>query len=230
MTDKNLQLEEYINQITLEMSQHTTSTFINLNKAKKKEIVLAICREAAKLSDPTEINIKEVAKTGKISVGSLYKYFEKRENMINYIIDLIREYIVQGMKYSLKELLKLPLNSAMYYYCIGSEIWSKEEKELTYFYYQAAYCGNDRLTRELVHPVAISFQSTVKELLKKAVESGEIELNSSLENCGAFTHRSLLAIADSLVYKNLQKYYFPTGFSREKLEEYIAAVINGISK
>lgn len=229
MNEHKLQLEEYIDSISLQLTEYTTPTFTKLSGIKKKNIVLAICQEASSISNPTEVNIKEVAKRGKIAVGSLYKYFINRENMINYIINLIREYILAGMEYSLQELLKYPINEALYYYCMGSEVWSKEENILTYFFYQSAYCGSNRLTKELVHPAALSFEKTVKRILENAIKKEGLTLNNSIDHCSAFVHRSLLSIADSLIYKNLQDYYFPAGFSKDNITAYIDTIINGIT-
>lgn len=229
VNDSIIALEEYIDYLSKEYITLVTPTFQNISKSKKKSITLAICRVAAKLSDPTKINIKEVAKEGNISVGSLYKYFINRENMISYIIRLVRDYILAGMDFALKELSSLSLDLALYYYCAGSTQWSNEEKTLSFFFYQAAYCGSDKLSKELVFPLSQSFQHTLKNILESAISRNEIKLNKDIDYCVGFLHRSLLPITDSEIYPNLQYYYFPEGFNENNIKKYINTIISCIS-
>lgn len=230
MDESIITLEEYISELSKKFTLLVTPRYLSISNSKKKSIVMAICNVAAKLSDPTKVNIKEVAKEGGISIGSLYKYFINRENMIRYIIALVKDYIILGMSIAEKELKALPLFQSLYYYCLGSSQWSKEEKTISFFFYQAAYCGNSKLSKELVASVSKSFQHTLKVILNAAVSRGEIKLNNDVNYCVGILHRSLLPITDSEIYPNLQYYYFPEGFNKENIETYIKTMIKSISK
>lgn len=222
--------ENSINLLSNSLKEYTTSTFLNLDKEKKTHLVLSICRVASKIPDPTALNIKIVAKEGGISVGALYKYFGNRENMVNFTISIVREYTLAGMDYAIKELVKFPLEEALYYYCTGASHWSKEESTLAYFFYQSSYCGNIELLESLVKPVTDSFLLTLTKILEVAIFRGEIILVEDLDYCITYLHRSLIPIADAEIYKNIESYYFPQGFNKEEIRRYIKTIIRGISK
>ena len=66
-----------------------TSTFHNLPEGKKKRILDAAIKEFGQ-RNIDEGNIANIVKDAKISRGSLYQYFESKEDLYTYLFDTLR--------------------------------------------------------------------------------------------------------------------------------------------
>lgn len=223
-----LNIVNFIDDLSFQHTSLVTKTFLNLNSEKKVKILLAIVEEASDRGDPETLNIKKVAERGSMAVGTLYKYFTNRDNMISYTIEIIKSYIIEGMKYVTDILKDLPLDQALYYFCTGSKEWSESERKLSYFYYQASYGSNINLTETLVKPVSNSFLLCVETILKTAAKRDSITFNHDIETCALFLYRYLVPAADSMVYTNLQTYLNPKEDNSLSLELSLKLLLKAI--
>lgn len=221
-------LVQYIDSLCMgpEPEKLVTPRFRNLDAVKKVQVVEAVCKEAVVRSDPSDLNIKDAAKAGSIAVGTLYTYFTNRENMLLFVILVVKEFIIRGMQLSEKYLKMLPFPAALYYYCIGGLMWSEEEKPLAGFFFKAAYSGNRMLADLLVKPAAVCFRQVLYNLLEKAFRKRK--LKKSLEFYTDLLYTSLIPLADSLIYPELGPYFTPGGINKRKLKERISSLISCI--
>ncbi|MDA3852481.1 MAG: TetR/AcrR family transcriptional regulator [Spirochaetaceae bacterium] len=219
-----------IDRISQNFPHLVTPTFLKLQAEKKAQVILGILQEAAQRGDPTTLNIKLVAQKASISVGALYKYFTKRENMMVFTIGVIRQYLVNTMEYSTDLLKQLPLRDALYYFCVGSQQWNEEEKTLGYFFYQAAYGTNTFLSEELVKPAAQAIYRTLEEILQEASSRDNITLLFDLNFCTSLLYRSLVPLADCLIYPQLKYYLNPQWEDPLPIYETIDILLKSIIK
>lgn len=64
-----------------------TVTFYNLKEEKKNAIIAAVRKEFSRI-DLIDMSVKNIVEDAKIARGSFYQYFESREDLIEYIINM----------------------------------------------------------------------------------------------------------------------------------------------
>lgn len=64
-----------------------TVTFYNLKEEKKNAIIAAVKKEFSRI-DLIDMSVKNIVEDAKIARGSFYQYFESREDLIEYIINM----------------------------------------------------------------------------------------------------------------------------------------------
>lgn len=215
------ELEQYTALISRRYSTLVTPVFMNCKDSKKCSIVLAVCEESSRKISPLDINIKEVAKFAGVSVGALYKYFTNRENLLSFTVFFVRDYMLDVMQQSTEALSELPFTEALYYYVAGAASWSDTERTLALFFYKAVYAGESELQDDLVLPLSRAFKHCIHRLIENAVKKQEIELHLDVEAAATVLYQSLVPIADSLCYPELQNYFFPNGLSDADIRQLI---------
>src|SRR4030065_672288 len=79
----------------LQMEQRglVTRTFRRLDIERQKAVIQAILEESAERG-AHNLNVKNVAQRSNVPVGSLYQYFDDRQAMVGFAVQLCVDYIV----------------------------------------------------------------------------------------------------------------------------------------
>ena len=186
------QLHSYI--LQLEQEGLVTRTFRRLDPARQQAVLTAILDEAVE-KGPTALNIKQVAKRAGVSVGALYTYFENRDGMLNFAIELCARFVTDILNSFRPYLAALPLREALTGYLVGGVEWGKTQAGLLRLFARAAYYGDPELAEPLVRPVATALRQMVHDILAQAAERGEIRQDVDLEATTRVIHALMIAIA-----------------------------------
>ena len=74
-----------------------TNTFLNLSEEKQKKIIDAANKEFERV--PIEqVSIKNIVETAEIARGSFYQYFEDKDDLFEYVINLKMGDMEKNMK------------------------------------------------------------------------------------------------------------------------------------
>jgi len=222
------QLHSYI--LQLEQEGLVTRTFRRLDPARQQAVLTAILDEAVE-KGPTALNIKQVAKRAGVSVGALYTYFENRDGMLNFAIELCARFVTDILNSFRPYLAALPLREALTGYLVGGVEWGKTQAGLLRLFARAAYYGDPELAEPLVRPVATALRQMVHDILAQAAERGEIRQDVDLEATTRVIHALMIAIGDSqlLPYLNTYLQVSDEEISAERvLEALLTLVLEGL--
>jgi TetR/AcrR family transcriptional regulator len=192
--------------VQFEQEGLVTRTFRRLDPEKQQAIVYAILEEANQ-KGPSAINIKEVARTAGVSIGSLYQYFGSRDGLLNFAVALCVRYMVDMFNQFSPILSPLPLRDALRYYLLGGIEWGQMEQGLVRFFGQAAYHGDTQLSESVVRPIAAQMRNMMMEILTRASERGEISNDIDLEATARVINALILAVGDASLFPHLNNYY-----------------------
>ena len=71
-----------------------TNTFLNLSEEKQKKIIDAANKEFERV--PIEqVSIKNIVETAEIARGSFYQYFEDKDDLFEYVINLKMDHLIK---------------------------------------------------------------------------------------------------------------------------------------
>lgn len=76
-------------------------TFFNLNKEKQDKIIDAALNEFAK-ENIGEASINQIVKEANISRGSFYTYFTDKYELVHYLIDLVKDILLEKIEFKFK--------------------------------------------------------------------------------------------------------------------------------
>lgn len=197
-------LQSYIQQ--LEQEGKVTRTFRRLDSARQQAVVNSILEEATE-KGPASLNIKEIALRANVSVGSLYQYFPNRDGLLDFAIELCVRYVTNMFDMSRPYLKVMPLRDALKaYLSVGIE-WGKIETGLVRFFGRAAYQGDPDLAERVVRPVAEAMRMIIFEMLKEAVQRGEIRPDVDLESASRLVNGLMIVVGDSQLFPYLNTYF-----------------------
>lgn len=196
--------------LQLEAEGIVTRTFRRLDPERQEAILTAILDQAAERG-PSAINIKQVAGHAGVSVGSLYTYFNNREGLLNFAIELCTRFSVGAFESYKPYLSSLPLYEGLPAYLSGGIEWSREQAGLVRLFARAAYQGDPELQARLVAPIADSLREIVQEMLDRAFERGEIRPDIDREAVGRIIHALTVAVGDSQLLPYLNTYFQVVG-------------------
>ena len=190
--------------LQLEKEGKVTRTFRRLDPERQKAVLNAILDEAAERG-PASLNIKEIARRGNVSVGSLYQYFPDREGLLDFAIELCVRYSTGIFQEYRPVLAAMPLKEALNAYMLGGLEWGQTTTGLVRFFGRAAYQGDPELTERLVRPIATVMRETMQEILAQAVARGEIRPDVDVEAATRIVNALTIGIGDSqlLPYLNI---------------------------
>lgn len=147
------------------------STFANISEDKRRCILETAIREfASKGYDGTNINI--VAKKAGISVGSMYKYFESKEDLFLFIIDIC----IQVLEDTIKKVIESDEGFMKKVERIIREIQrtSRESSDLIRLYNEMTTIGNKDLAERVSRDIESISAKAYSELISKGMLKGEI--------------------------------------------------------
>ena len=147
------------------------STFANISEDKRRHILETAIREfASKGYDGTNINV--VAKKAGISVGSMYKYFESKEDLFLMIIDIC----MQVLEDTINKVIESDDSIMSKVERIFREIQrtSRESKDLICLYNEMTTIGNKDIVERISRDIESISAKAYTELILKGQEKGEI--------------------------------------------------------
>jgi AcrR family transcriptional regulator len=192
--------------LQLEHEGKVTRTFRRLDPQRQQAVVNAILEEAAERG-PATLSIKEIARRGNVSVGSLYQYFPNREGLLDFAIELSLRFSIGVFKEYQPVLAAMPLKEALNAYLMGGLEWGQMATGLVRFFGRAAYQGDSHLAERVVRPVATVMRETIQEILAQAVARGEIRPGVDVEAATRIVNALTLVISDSQLLPYLNIYF-----------------------
>ncbi len=190
----------------LERRKIITSTFMRLNSSRREAIVAGILEEAA-LKGPASINIKEVARRAEVPVGSLYQYFNRRQGLIDFAIEVITKQMIEAFKTFSPYLADMPLRDALRAYLQGGDELATEYGGYYQFFARAAYQDRTALSDRVVQPVAEAMLNMTRDILAGARSRGEISPEIDFEAAVRLINTLIIAVYDSQFLPQLNSYY-----------------------
>jgi len=216
--------------LQLEQEGLVTRTFRRLDLERQQAITLAILEEAID-KGPAALNIKEVARRAQVSVGSLYTYFENRDTLLDFAVELCARYIVDEFDRYRPMLAAMPLQDALAAYLVGGVTWGQTQVNLLRFFARAAYHGDPNLLERLVRPVGLKLREMVQDIFQAAAERGEIREDIDIATTARLVNALMIAVGDSQLLPYLNTYFqvFDDGISPEQsLPVLIDLIIGGV--
>lgn len=192
--------------LQLEQKGLVTRTFRRLDPARQQVVIDAILEEAVE-KGPASINIKEIARRAGVSIGSLYMYFNNREGLLAFAVELCVRFMVDMFDIIDPMLASVPLREGLTMYLSGGIEWSKTMTGLIMFFVRAAYQGDPRLGEQVVRPVADSMRKTVNNMLTQAIARGEVRPDIDLEATTRVIHALIIAVGDAQLLPYLNTYF-----------------------
>jgi AcrR family transcriptional regulator len=191
--------------LELERSGLVTRTFRRLDPERQQLVLNAILEEAIERG-PTAINIKQVAVRAGVSVGSLYNYFENRETLLDFTIELCTRYMLDIFTAYKPMLVSMPIREGLMAYLLGGLEWSRTQMGLVRFFLRATYQGDPILQKRVVDPISEVMLEIVREMLKQALARGEVREDIDLEATTRVVHALMIAVGDSQLLPYLNSY------------------------
>jgi AcrR family transcriptional regulator len=192
--------------LQLEQDGLVTRTFRRLDSERQQAVIAAILDEAGE-HGPTSINIKRVAKRANVSIGSLYQYFNSREGLMTFTVELCVRLVTDAFDEYRAVLAAMPLREALAAYLAGGLEWGQTQTGLVQFFARAAYHGDPQLGEQVVRPIANVMREMVHDILTHAAARGEIRSDVDLEATTRVVHALTIAVGDSQLLPYLNTYF-----------------------
>jgi len=183
-----------------------TGTFIQLDPSRREGVVNGILEESA-LKGPTQINIKEVARRAGVSIGSLYQYFNHRQGLLDFAIEIITRQMVASLTYFKPYMTELPLREALSAYLQGGFEMAKEYQGYIHYFMRAAYQGDPVFTERVVRPIAVIMLDITRDILAAAQLRGEVRQDIDFEATARLINTLIIAVYDAQFLPYLNTYY-----------------------
>jgi len=204
MLDDWSQFPAYV--LQMEQRGLVTRTFRRLDIERQKAVIQAILEESAERG-PQNLNVKNVAQRSNVPVGSLYQYFDDRQAMVGFAVQLCVDYVLALFEESRQYLRAMPLREALTSYLSYGVEWSREQAWMLKLFARAAYQGDPDLAESLVRPVATAMRETTREILVEAKARGEIRPEVDLEAAARVVNALIIAVADPVLMPHLNIYF-----------------------
>jgi|WetSurMetagenome_2_1015567.scaffolds.fasta_scaffold107238_1 AcrR family transcriptional regulator len=217
--------------VALQERGFITKTLVRLNPLRREAIVTGILEEAA-LKGPTQINIKEVARRAGVSVGSLYQYFNHRQGLLDFAIEIVTRQMAEALTYFKPYLTEMPLREALKAYIQGGYELVKEYQGYIQYFMRAAYQGDPVLVARVVQPVARVMLEMTRDILDGARLRGEIRPGIDIEATSRLANTLIIAVYDAQFLPHLNTYYQLTdeNVTRERILDNMLSLIENALK
>ncbi len=191
----------------MDLLKHHKATFDNISKEKRERIINAATMEFA-LKGFENANINSIAKKADVSVGSLYKYFENKQDMFLTII----HYSIATMEDMLNELLESDEDILLKVEHIIRTIqnYSKQNPLIVKLYNVMTSENNPRFASQF----AFEMESMTARIYRTAIERGKKTGDVREDIDSAFAAYLL-----DNIFMNLQ-FSYACDYYRERLKIY----------
>ncbi len=147
-------------------------------------------------------NINEIAKLAGISIGSMYSYFESKEDLFLAMVEKGLELLDRAMadccpeEGTILEVLERLFRVAIRY--------TEKHPDMCRLYLLITTDNMKVQTERLSDRAEISFRSMYKELLKRAVKKGEVRKDIDLDMAALFIDNAVVMLQFSLTSRYYQ--------------------------
>lgn len=206
--------------LLLEAEGKVTRTFRRLDPDRQWSVVEAIVAEAAERGSQA-MQVKSVAARAGIAVGSLYRYFPRREGMLDVAVEVTAGFLTASLGSYESAMAQLPLRDGLGCYLSAGVEWSAANLGLLSFFAQAAYAGSPGAADTLVRPVAQSMKRLIRALLDGALARGELRDGVDVESATRLVLALTTAVGDAELIPHLNDYYllFDAEHSPEQIRD-----------
>ena len=191
--------------LQLEQEGWVTRTFRRLDPERQQAVITAILDEAEE-KGPAAINIKQVAERAGVSIGSLYQYFDNREGLLTFAIELCVRLVKDAFNQYRAALAAMPLREALAAYLMGGLEWGQTQAGFIQFFARAAYQGDPQLSERVVLPIANVMREITQDILTQAAKRGEVRPDMDVEAAARVINALLIAVGDSQLVPHLNTY------------------------
>mgnify|MGYP001116309080 CR=1 FL=1 len=139
-----------------------TRTFRRLDLPRQLSIIDAILEESA-FNGPAEMNIKKVAARARVSIGSLYQYFNNKQGLLDFATALTVQQTITTFNEFLPYLDQLTFQEAYQIYLSYGLEWGNKEKQFVRMFVTAVYLEDERHQKKGIG--RILFSKAVNHLL-----------------------------------------------------------------
>ena len=201
-----------------------TQTFLNLPSEKQARILNAAIEEFGK-RNVQEANISNIVATAGISRGSLYQYFENKEDMYIYIFDTLRSersnYVKPAYEYYKKEPF---IRFFEEFYMRDSEYLLRNESHIELGKQLYSYAHG--VSRKLIQRIQTQYRETFLIAIEFDKERNYIsdEVDSS-----ALADLCVHLVTDVFIFQSIAKQVSLNNL-REHMRKTLFIIQNGISK
>lgn len=204
--DDLIPIEIYPLILELEQKDLVTRTFRRLDPNHQRAIIAAILAEAGERG-PALINIKRVAERAEVSTGSLYQYFNSRQGLLDFAIELVVHTTTQSFGSTRPYFTEMTVAQAISVYLAEGIAWSQAEAGFTRFFATAAYHGDPELGECVVRPIGVVLLDLIRTILTQGAERNEIRADLDLEATVRVVNALLIAVGDAQLLPYLNTYY-----------------------
>lgn len=218
LTEEDLAWQSQV--LRLESEGMVTRAFRRLDPPRQRGVIEAIIAEASEYG-PRGMQVKRVATRAGVAVGSLYRYFPRREGMLEAATGIVAGYLTGSLDGYRPLLATLPLRDGLAAYLSGGVEWGEAHRGLLSFFVRAAYAGEPGYAETLVRPVARSLQGLLRAVIEAAAGRGELRDGTDPEVAIRLVQAITTAVADAELLPHLNGYYllFDRGFPAERIRE-----------
>jgi AcrR family transcriptional regulator len=190
----------------LEQKGLVTRTFRRLDIARQMTIITAIMQESS-LHGPAGMNIKKIATRAGVSIGSLYQYFNNKEGLLNFAIELAVQQTVESFNTFLPYLDQLTFKEAYSIYLSAGLEWGEAQQQFVRFFAKAAYQDHPDLADSVVKPISTCMLSIIRIMVQKGQQRGEIRSDIDTEAVARILHALSIVIGDAALLPYLNTYF-----------------------
>lgn len=201
-----------------------TRTFLNLPEEKQKRILNAAIEEFGK-RNVQEANLSNIISMAGISRGSLYQYFENKEDMYVYVFDTLRSQRSEYVKPAFKLYKKAPfLDFFIDFYVRDSEYLLKNPSHLELG--KHLYTHGHGISRRLISRI----QTKYRGIFLVAIEyDKEHNIISNQVDSAVLSDLCVHFATDVFIFQSLGS-HLSLGNLREHMEKTLYIIKNGIIK
>ena len=192
--------------LELEQDGKVTRTFRRLDPDRQQAVITAILDEATE-KGPTDLNIKQVAERAGIAVGSLYSYFNKRDGLLDFTVELCVRITRNMFEMARPFLIETPIRESLKMYISGGLEWGETQAGFWRFFARAAYHSDSALSDQVVRPIATVMREIVAGMLDAAIARGEVREDIDREATARLIHSLTIAVGDAQMLPYLNNYF-----------------------
>ena len=192
--------------LELEQAGKVTRTFRRLDPDRQQAIITAILDEAIE-KGPVDLNIKQVAERAGIAVGSLYSYFDNRDGLLDFTVELCVRITHQMFEMARPFLIDTPFREGLRMYIMGGLEWGETQAGLWRFFARAAYHRDTELSDQVVRPIATMMRTIISDMVEAAITRGEIRDTIDRDAMIRLVHTLTIAVGDAQMLPYLNAYF-----------------------
>jgi len=166
--------------VDLEEKGLVTRTFRRLDPPRQQAVLEAILAEAVERG-PEQVNIKHIAERAGVSVGSLYQYFESREKLMEFTVELAGRYMLETIGKNKEKIVQLSLKEGLEAYVTAILTWGESRLTMIRFINRAGAPDKGKYFKEIKLSIDLQLKGVLRDVLAKAQAEGEIKKDINLD-------------------------------------------------